>query len=196
MASARALLRQFPPDRPADAEKALNFSLEQLARDDQPIPEKAVWSARAEVDPHDDVRELMRQKSKRRAGIVADREYSLELADAYREAVARWKKLLEDIGLDDGGARPAPYVAPFLVRLAARPEEAPTIVQELAGHREERDSELFDTVKTAIEGTGKVNLMEYELAMDSALRRLMHWAGLALPGDAGHDAIGNGNGSR
>lgn len=186
--TARHVLRRFPPDRAADAEDELNRKLEALSRTEQPASGKANWVARAEVDSHDDVRDA------RRRGWAATRQSGSEQAAAlervahYRERIRSWRQLLADIGLDDPQETPAPYLAPYLLKLATKPDEAAETVLEMARRREEKDLELMGFLDAAVKGRGSVNLYEYDLAMDTALSRLMQWAGLRSPG-------GNGDGA-
>ena len=55
------------------------------------------------------------------------------------------------------------------------------VVDRMAASREEKDDQLLSAVVEAMEGRSQLNLLEADLAYDSALRRLMQWAGLPVP---------------
>ena len=183
----RCVLRAFPPHMPAEAEEALNLRLGEMAGRD------GRWRARAEVGLDDAVRELQQESWNRVLKQDADRTLARnqrradhELAQAVLEdhatLVQRWRRLLADVGIgEDDGGTPPPYVGRYLIRLAADPTAAADVVDRLSERREERDDQLMEAVIAAMKSRNDVNLMEADLAYDSALRRLMDWAGLPLP---------------
>jgi len=189
MEKARSILGRCEPDQAAEAEEVLNQALESLARD-QSEP-RLRWTAQAEVTSPPEVRKLQREEWLRRNEIAGLREYSSKMIRTYRDTINEWREFLAALGI--GGMneeRPAPFIAPHLVRLAAEPGSAAAVIQELAKNREEKDKDLLRKVAEAIGQVENldVNLFEYEIAQESALRRLMEWAGLPVPnGSAGWD---------
>jgi hypothetical protein len=178
----RCMLRRYPPNMPAEAEAALNRRLDDMAAED------GRWRARAEVGLDEAVREQQRESWKRVLTQQADqklakleREAGYELLNDYTTLVQRWQDLLADVGIGEKGEKPAPYLGRYLVRLAAEPATAANVVDLLSDRREEKDDELLQAVIGAMTGRDQVNLLETDLAYDSALRRLVEWAGLPLP---------------
>lgn len=179
LVTTRKVLRGHEPELAQEAESALNQALDELSGSEQPIPEKVRWSARAEVDCHEDVRDALR-----RGWVVSKRQNAaLAQVEKYEKRILRWRELLATIGLDDLEDKPAPFLAPYLLKLAMKPEEADETVMVMARRREEKDEELMDFLDAAVKGRGAVNLYEYDRAMDTALSRLMQWAGLTPPAE-------------
>lgn len=54
-------------------------------------------------------------------------------------------------------------------------------MDDLSVNREEKDEELVAIVLEARDAAERAGLLEFEAAYDSALKRLMDWAGLPLP---------------
>jgi hypothetical protein len=179
----RCVLRCFPPNMPAEAEAALNRRLEDMAAED------GRWSARAEVGLDEAVREHQQESWKRVLTQQADQKLAAlhrkaghELLDDYAALVDRWKDLLFDVGIrEKKDEEPPPYLGRYLVRLAADPAAAADVVDSLSTHREDKDEQLLEAVVNAINARDRINLMEADLALDSALGRLVKWAGLPLP---------------
>jgi hypothetical protein len=179
----RRVLRRYAPHRTDDAESDLNDQLDRLAREG--LGDRWLrWSARAEVAAHDDVRAILRTAWTRQSEVTALHEYSEEIVKKYTDTIELWRKFLAGLGIGEfTGDQPAPFIAPHLVRLAADPGSAASIIQELAKRREEKDGELLSQVSEAVRNVDNadVNLFEYEVAQSSALSRLMEWAGLPVP---------------
>jgi hypothetical protein len=178
----RCMLRRYPPHMPAEAEAALNNRLDGMAAED------GRWRGRAEVGLDEAVRQQQQESWKRVLTQHADqklvrteRRAAHELLDDYAKLVRRWQTLLADVGIGEKGETPPPYLGRYLVRLAAEPTTAANVVDRLSDRREEKDDELLQAVVDAMTGRDQVNLLETDLAYDSALRRLVDWAGLPLP---------------
>ncbi|WP_239336236.1 hypothetical protein [Frankia sp. CiP3] len=177
----RCVLRAYPPHQAAEAETCLNAQLDVLAR--QGLPETTLgWSARAEVTLHTDVRALQQQAWTRALQQDALHDFSQQLVSNYTEMATQWRRLLAMLGIDalDAELPPAPYLARHLLRLAAQPEHAADVVDQLAEQREAKDDELLTTVFQAVDNANNVNLLEFDVAHNSALVRLMQWAGLPV----------------
>ncbi|WP_041259199.1 hypothetical protein [Pseudofrankia inefficax] len=114
----------------------------------------------------------------------------------FDESVRDWFRVLSALGVTDllreDNARdrlrdvPPPFLVPALARLAVEPTDADKVIKDLAARRDAKDRELFRTVSTAIQNVESidVNLLDFEDAQNSALVRLMQWAGLRVPGSA------------
>ncbi|MGF7236177.1 MAG: hypothetical protein ACQSGP_14620 [Frankia sp.] len=190
----RCILRCYPPHQAAEAEAAINRRLADLALDDQADGTAARWAARVEVSLHEDVRSIQQAAWARRLRRAADHELAGTLVDNHIEMAHRWRRLLAEIGIGEAtDAPPPPFVGRYLLRLAAEPAEAPNVVDVLSHQRELKDRELLDTVFKAVTSADNVNLLEFEATYDSALRRLMAWAGLPLPEIAGPAFNENGS---
>lgn len=116
--------------------------------------------------------------------------------DGFDESVRDWFLVLRALGVTDllreDNFRdrlqdvPPPFLVPYLARLAVDPTEAAQVIREMAAERNSKDDELFKTVSTAIKNVESidVNLLDFDDAQNSALVRLMQWAGLRVPGSA------------
>jgi hypothetical protein len=182
----RCILRSFPPHLAAEAEEKLNNRLGEIM-DKQSSGLPARWTARAEVSPHEEVQKQQQEAWSRRLRQAANHELAGIIVDDYAVMTDKWRELLEQVGIrttKPGGALnepPPPFLGRYLVRLAYDPAAAAAVVDALSNHREQKDHELLETVDAAIKGHDNLNLMEADTAYDSALRRLMDWAGLPLP---------------
>ncbi len=177
----RCVLRTYPPHQAAEAETCLNARLDVLAH--QGLPETTLgWSARAEVTLHTDVRTLQQQAWTRALEQDALHDFSQQLVGNYTEMATQWRRLLAMLGIDalDADLPPAPYLARYLLRLAAQPQHAADIVDRLAEQRESKDDDLLATVFKAVDNANNVDLLEFDVAHNSALVRLMQWAGLPV----------------
>jgi hypothetical protein len=185
LVATRCVLRCFPPHQAAEAETKLNARLAEIARAATFTDTAARWTARAEVSLHDTVRELQQRAWSRRLEWHADHELAKIVVADYEELAHRWRAMLQNIGIGTARAdmmkAPPPFLTRHLVRLAAQPQNAADIVDALSAQREEKDQELLQAVMKAISNFDNANLLEFETAHDSALRRLMDWAGLQLP---------------
>ncbi|MEX5635274.1 hypothetical protein [Parafrankia sp. FMc2] len=177
----RCVLRSYPPNLAAEAETHLNAKLEQLAR--AGLPDTTLtWRARAEVAVAAEVQTLQQAAWTRALEQGALHEYSQQIVTNYTELATKWRQLLVALGVHefDADQPPAPYLTRHLLRLAAQPQEAPNIVDRLAEQRESKDRDLLNAVAQAVSNTANVDLLEFELAHNSALSRLMEWAGLPV----------------
>jgi hypothetical protein len=177
---ARQVLRSFPPHLPADAETALNRRLKE-ARKSQPPGSPIRWSALAEVRPHEKIRQQQQEAWSRRLRRAADQEMARIVIDDYIELTAKCRELLTTVGIGMADGPPPAFIGRYLVQLATDPTTAASVIDALSEHREEKDKEMLQAVVDAVHRSPTVNLMEADLAYDSALRRLMDWAGLPVP---------------
>lgn len=178
----RCVLRTYPPHQPAEAEAALNRRLDEIVREGQVAGAAARWIARAEVGLPEAVREQQQRAWLRRLQQAADAELSGIIVDDYTAMTRKWRDLLAQVGIGDPTDAEVPaFVGRYLVRLAADPQAAPAVVDALAERRERKDQELLQVITGAIDRHDQVNMLEAYTAYDSALRRLMDWAGLPLP---------------
>jgi hypothetical protein len=176
----RCILRAFPPHMPAEAEEKLNSRLDQIMRQQSPGV-AARWTARAEVSPHEAVQKQQQEAWSRRLAQAAHHELAGVIVDDYAVMTDKWQDLLAKVGIGKPSGRPPAFIGRYLVHLAAEPTRAAAVVDALSERREQKDHELLDTVAAAIKGAESLNLLEADLAYDSALRRLMAWADLPLP---------------
>lgn len=176
----RCILRTFPPHMPAEAEAKLNSRLDEIMRQQSPGV-AARWTARAEVSPHEAVQKQQQEAWSRRLAQAAHHELASFIVDDYAVMTDKWQALLAKVGIWKPDELPPAFIGRYLVSLAAEPTRAAAVVDALSERREQKDHELLDTVAAAVKGADNLNLLEADLAYDSALRRLMAWAGLPLP---------------
>ncbi|GAA3621653.1 hypothetical protein GCM10022223_43180 [Kineosporia mesophila] len=183
----RCILRTFPPDAAAEAESALNRRLAEITAQKQPSGTDLHWSIRAEVTPHEDVRQIQQQGWTHRLSWNAEQKLALVMVSDLKELTTNWRDLLKHVGIgteEELAAMdtPPPFIARHLIRLATQsPHKAAEVVDLLAQDRDQRDERLLEAVTGAVNGLDSVNLLEYDVTYDSALRSLMAWAGLPVP---------------
>jgi hypothetical protein len=176
----RCVLRAFPPHMAAEAEEKLNSRLDEIMRRQSPDT-VARWTARAEVSPHEEVQKQQQEAWSQRLAQAAHQELAGAIVDDFAVMTAKWQELLAKVGIWRPEEIPPAFLGRYLVRLAAEPTHAAAVVDALSERREQKDHELLQAVVDAVRGVDNLNLLEADLAYDSALRRLMAWAGIPLP---------------
>lgn len=177
----RCILRSYPPHQPEAAETALNRRFEEIMRSGQVSGTSAKWTARAEVSPHETIRTQQQEAWSQRLRWAADHEMATIIVHDYAVMVGKWRELLAEVGIGETSSLPPAFIGRYLIRLATDPSDAAGVVDALSDRREAKDRELLHTVADAVQGHDNLNLLETDIAYDSALRRLMDWAGLPLP---------------
>ncbi|MCK9926929.1 hypothetical protein MXD62_07070 [Frankia sp. Mgl5] len=174
----RAHLVLISPEQATEAETCLNRALEHFSLD---RPDSTLsLRVRARVESDEAVRAEQQKLWREQFSEAASHAQAGRTVKNYRDLIGKWRDLLREIGIDDGETTPPPFIGNFLVDLAANPQNGAKIISSLAQAREQKDKELYKAIEEAIRGMSStdIDLMALFEGYESALSRLLKWAGL------------------
>jgi hypothetical protein len=181
-AVARSEARRHPIFRPGAAEPQVAAELEAAVRrtlagvpDEQRVSLQC--STRVRVDMPDAVRELQRQTVEEQVKLEARYEHSEQAALRLGELREVWSKFIKD-GL-------AEWNTPYAVHMAQQPGQAAATLFTLRKDRKDEAEKLVDMVSAVTIGNQRMDLLEFALATDSALRKTHELLGIAPPPPGG-----------
>ncbi|MFI6393733.1 hypothetical protein [Nonomuraea sp. NPDC050540] len=184
-AAARPVARRFVPYRPGDAEQAVGAAMRgavEAALAAVPDPDGVVLNCtpRVRVDMHDDIKTLQRKYVAEQVEVEARHDRSTLEAERLGELRVVWRDFIAD-GLPD-------WKTPYAVSMALQPELSAKLLFALRKDRREEAQGLVETVAQVATGHERLDLLEFAVASDSALRKTYELLGLQLP-DAGPDSL-------
>jgi hypothetical protein len=181
-AVARAEARRHPIFRPGAAEPQVAAEIGAAVRrtlagvpDEQRVSLQC--STRVRVDMPDAVRDLQRQTVDEQVKLEARYEHSEQAALRLGELRQVWSKFITD-GLAD-------WTTPYAVHMAQQPGQAAATLFTLRKDRKEEAEKLVDMVSAVTIGSDRMDLLEFALATDSALRKTHELLGIAAPPSGG-----------
>ncbi len=191
--AARPVARRFAPYRPGDAEMPVTVAVTgavESALAAVPDEDGVVVNCtpRVRVEMADAIRELQRPLVA--AQVKLDGRYDLSALAAQRLGELRviWRDFIAD-GLPE-------WETPYAISLAQQPDQAARELFAMRKDRRDEASTLVETVAHVATGHDRLDLLEFAVVSDSALRKTYELLGLPLP-DPGPDSLfsGPGNGT-
>jgi hypothetical protein len=178
--AARPVAREYPPFRPGAAEsvvaitaqKAVDMALAGAAGVDGAAVSCAV---QVRVDMPEEVRVLQREAVTEQTKFENRFEQSEQAAQRLGELRVAWSKFIRD-GLPM-------WETPYAVLMAQQPGQASAALFKMRADRMDEAAKLVDAVAAAAAGSEKMDLLEFALATDSALKRTYELLGIAAPPD-------------
>jgi hypothetical protein len=183
--AARPEARKHPIFRPGAAEPRVAAEIETAVRqavigvpDEQGASLQA--RTRVRVDMPDAVRDLQRQMVDEQVKLEARYEHSEQAALRLGELRDVWSKFIKDGLLE--------WNTPYAVHMAQQPSQASATLFSLRKDRRDEAEKLVDVVSQVTVGNQRMDLLEFALATDSALRKTHELLGIAPP-PAGGDSV-------
>ncbi|MFC3982657.1 hypothetical protein [Streptosporangium jomthongense] len=171
----RATTRRHSIFEPDAAETAVNIALDRclsgVSRTDAKIISR--WSARAELELPEEVKEVRRTHLFDMHAIEARAEAAKLRVEKLRETGAVWEDLLSEA---TGSA-----FARYAVRLTENPENVADIFEQMLDARREEAEKLFKLVAEIVAAQRTAGIYDLVLATDSALRQAFERLGVPIP---------------
>jgi hypothetical protein len=180
-AAVRPVARQFAPYRPDLAEQhvaaAVRTAVQSvLAATPDTDGVVLACTARARVSPAPAICELQRQYVAPEMKLEARYALSKLAAERLGELRVTWRDFITD-GLPD-------WTTPYAVSLALRWDDAPQVLFSMRKDRRIEAERLVDTIAQVASGHDRLDLLEFAVASDSALRKTYELLGIPLPDQA------------
>lgn len=189
-AAARPVARRHPPYRPADAEQELGPAIREAAeRTLAGVPGEGVelvGAPRVRVSPAPEIVQMRREHVGEQIAIEAEHERSALIAAHLGELRKVWCRFIND-GLAD-------WRTPYGIDLAQHPEKATAIVYRMREDRKAEAQGLVETVAQVAAGHERLDLLDFVVAGDTALRRAYELFDIKLP-DPDNGSVFDENGT-
>jgi len=184
-AAARPVGRRFAPYRPGDAEHPIATAVREavdntLAATPDEFGAVLTCSARTRVDMDAALRELQRPLMAEQVRLEGRFDLSALFAQRLGELRIVWRDFIQ-AGLPD-------WESPYAVSLALHPEQAAKELFTMRKDRRDEAQSLVDVIALTAAGHEKLDLLEFAVASDSALRQTYKLLGIPLP-DPGPDSL-------
>ncbi|GGK79217.1 hypothetical protein [Mangrovihabitans endophyticus] len=180
--AARPESRKYPIYRPGAAEPRVAAQIDAaIRRTLAGVPSdygvSLQCTTRVRVDMPDEVRALQRQTVQEQIQLEARYEHSEQAALRLGELREVWSKFIKD-GLHE-------WNTPYAVHMALQPTSAAQTLFTLRKDRKDEAEKLVDMVSAVTVGNERMDLLEFALATDSALRKTHELLGIAPPPPGG-----------
>ncbi|KAB8173774.1 hypothetical protein [Microbispora catharanthi] len=174
-AETRAIARRHSPYQSEDAEREVNSVLDdflgRLSRHDRRVILR--WTARAEVRPSEEVRQLLRDRARRLYQVDCEVAEAKRRAETAEEVRLAWERFL-------AGARRSDLTR-YAVRLAEQPQAKAAIIAEMLDKGEDTAAHFIDKLDKLVSSHRQGDVYELIVGSESALRSAMTALGLAVP---------------
>ncbi|MEU6413096.1 hypothetical protein [Microbispora sp. NPDC046933] len=174
-AETRAVARRHSPYHSEDAEREVNSALSDLLGR-LPAYDRRVllcWTARAEVRPCEEVRELLRERARRLYQVDCEVAEAKRRAETAEEVRLAWERFLS-------GARRSDLTR-YAVRLAEQPQAKAAIIAEMLDKGEDTAAHFIDKLDKLVSSHRQGDVYELIVGSESALRSAMSALGLPVP---------------
>jgi hypothetical protein len=166
--------RRFPPHKPATAEAAINEVLREripsmLGRHSEHAGADLSLSVRALVGMSDPVREIQGEVWAQ----LLRRDAGFELAKQLGQLRTLWSEVLR-VTLGDWTER-------YALQLAEQPSQTTEIVTDMLTERRQEAERQLDDLNRTISKHQSIDMLDFVLQTDSALRAIMTTLGVPLP---------------
>ena len=180
-AAVRPVARQFAPYRPDLAEQHMTEAVRTAVQSVLAATPDAdgvvlACTARTQVSPAPAICELQRQYVAPEMKLEARYDLSRLAAERLGELRVTWRDFITD-GLPD-------WTTPYAISLAQRWDDAPQILFGMRTDRRHEAERLVDTIAQVASGHDRLDLLEFAVASDSALRKTYELLGIPLPDSA------------
>jgi hypothetical protein len=179
----RPIARTFEPYRAAEAEELINQKVVDCLNDGDVRVTVRTW-----VDVCDPVREDLQKVWRQR--LVADANGDMQKAyvDLLTALQKAWQGLLVT-GLETMGAVPesAAWLAPYALALAEDPKNAAGYLKRALDERVDHTENLLRNLGAMVVDD-RIEAIEFAFQSDSALRRLLTYLGVPVPGENGENS--------
>ncbi|WP_133884097.1 hypothetical protein [Glycomyces sp. NRRL B-16210] len=188
---ARRTGRDYPPFRPGAAEPEMTTAVQQAVETvlaGIPDEEGAVLTCtvKVRVDMPEVVREMQRLAVADQVKFEARYEQSEQTAQRLGELREVWTTFIRD-GLSQ-------WETPYAIHMAQQPEQATATLYKMRGDRKQEASELVEVVGAVGAGHEKLDLLDFVLASDRALRQTFELFGIARPDEGPASAFDDADG--
>jgi hypothetical protein len=170
--TAREISREYSIYEPGAAERAINAELVRRLGEGGRV-DRSVWSARVEVRPPDEVREMLRKDLKGRYEIESRARANGLLLDMTDQLNQRWAAFLK-------GTAKTP-AAPYALKLAEKPENFAEVLQEMLNERNKDTDEWLTLVTRIVEAHRDAGILDLVVESDTVLRKTLEMMGIELP---------------
>jgi hypothetical protein len=176
--AARHVVRRFPPHRPADAERALAEALAAGL-----VVNGLRCHAVACVGPPDEILAQLRAHWQEQLAY----ELRSDRSEVLAEQVGRLRRIWQAFLLDSLNPEPGPagedvgWLVPHALELAERPQELAVKMSEITKQRHDQATGLATDLTGVLSRSQDLDVLEFLMNTDSALRATMRLLGVSLP---------------
>ncbi|MFC4534076.1 hypothetical protein [Sphaerisporangium dianthi] len=176
-AAIRPIARQYPPYRPAEAERAIGPALVSCMKDGEVKGNIRVW-----VDVCEPVRKDLEEVWRQRLLLDAQGEHRRVLVEQLRLRRDQWQEiLLQSLrGVGEITAEKATWIAPYAMALAQEEGDATQVLRYMLKERFDESDRLFKALSDLVVDHRELEEFDFIVQSDSALRSLLHHLGVPV----------------